>query len=65
MHEEILDRLRSIEKDLAVIKVRVREIEKRQNDFQSGVNRGLWLIGGGFIAGFVSFIIRGGLSGGG
>jgi len=60
--QDALKRLRQIEQDIAVMKVKVAETEKKQEDFQSGVNRGLWIVGGGLLAAIVSFIIQGGLS---
>ena len=32
------------------------------DNFSSGINRGLWIIGGGFISSFILWIVRGGLS---
>lgn len=63
MMDEILQKLYAIEQEIAIVKVKLTEVEKTQDEFQSGVNRGLWLIGGGFIAAIVSFIIKGGLNG--
>jgi hypothetical protein len=64
MSEEVLERLRRIESDLAVIKVQMHSVEEKQREFQTGVNRGLWLVGGGFIAAIISFIAKGGLNNG-
>ena len=31
------------------------------DNFSSGINRGLWIIGGGFISAFITWIVGGGL----
>jgi hypothetical protein len=31
------------------------------DNFSSGINRGLWIIGGGFITAFITWIVGGGL----
>jgi len=32
------------------------------DNFSSGINRGLWIIGGGFISAFITWIVGGGLN---
>jgi len=63
--EQIAERLRTLETDNALLLQQVKQLEKNLDSLSSGINRGLWIIGGGFIAAAVSWIIGGGLSNGG
>ncbi len=63
--EQIAERLRTLETDNALLLQQVKQLEKNLDSLSSGINRGLWIIGGGFIAAIVSWIIGGGLSNGG
>ena len=71
------DRMRMIEEDVARLRsdltaltiqlerltVRQEELIKHLDRYSSGINRALWIIGGGFLAGVVTWITGGGLSG--
>ena len=59
--DDVLKRLRDVEKELAVEKQRVSTLETKVDSMNSGINRGLWLLGGGFISSVVAWIIGGGL----
>lgn len=70
--EERLDKLEQLlsnqQKEITEIKIRQTELITKQtilieklDNFNSGVNRGLWLVGGGFIVAFVSWVTGGGL----
>mgnify|MGYP003653409283 CR=1 FL=1 len=63
--EQIAERLRTLETDNALLLQQVKQLEKNLDSLSNGINRGLWIIGGGFIAAIVSWIIGGGLSNGG
>lgn len=64
MSESELERLRALETQCALMHQTLGRQEKDLANLRGGINRGLWIIGGGFLAGFVSWIIRGGMSGG-
>jgi len=59
--EDILERLRSAETKLAVLE-QSQKVNRRDIDaMKSGIGRGLWIIGGGFISSVVAWIAGGGL----
>ncbi len=62
--EQIAERLRKLEVDNALLLQQVKQLEKNVGSLSGGINRGLWIIGGGFIAAIVSWIIGGGLNNG-
>lgn len=61
MSLDVEERLRHLEKDLAVTQSQLEALQKRQDNLSGGINRGLWILGGGFITAAVSWIVSGGL----
>jgi hypothetical protein len=59
--EQVAERLRNLELDNAVLHEQVKNMETKINSLSSGVSRGLWVLGGGFIASFVAWVVNGGL----
>lgn len=53
-----------IDKIVVEIKADLNYIKSNQESLNSNLSRFLWIVGGGFIAAIVSFIIKGGLNGG-
>lgn len=60
--EQVAERLRTLEKDNALLQQEVSHINRKVDTLNSGIGRGLWILGGGFIAAFVAWVIDGGLS---
>lgn len=54
--------LSAVKTELAITQTQLTQVTKNQDKYQSGVNRGLWVIGGGFISAIVAWIVQGGLS---
>lgn len=52
------------DKQIVEIKSDLHYIKISQDTLNANLSRFLWIVGGGFIAAVVGFIIRGGLSGG-
>lgn len=52
-----------IDKQLVEIKADLHYIKTSQDSLNANLSKFLWIVGGGFIAAAVSFIIKGGLSG--
>lgn len=59
---ELQQRLIEAEKELAVLRVELENTKKKQENLNSGINRGLWILGGGFIAAIVAWVTGGGLN---
>ena len=60
--KELSDKQIELRLEMAkLITVQGQLITKLDN-FSSGINRGLWIIGGGFISSFILWIAGGGLS---
>ena len=60
--KELSDKQIELRLEMAkLITVQGQLITKLDN-FSSGINRGLWIIGGGFISSFILWIVGGGLS---
>jgi len=59
--EQVAERLRNLELDNAVLHEQVKNMETKINSLSSGVSRVLWVLGGGFIASFVAWVVNGGL----
>ena len=59
--EQVAERLRNLELDNAVLHEQVKNMETKINSLSSGVSRGLLVLGGGFIASFVTWVVNGGL----
>ena len=43
---------------------RIKALEESHRNLKGGINRGLWILGGGFITAFVMWITNGGMHGG-
>jgi chromosome segregation ATPase len=52
-----------IDKQLVEIKADLHYIKTSQDSLHANLSRFLWIVGGGFIAAAVSYIVRGGISG--
>ena len=59
--DQVAERLRNIELQNALLTQEVAQLHQEIDKLSSGIGRGLWLIGGGFIAAFVAWIVNGGL----
>jgi hypothetical protein len=57
------DRLWKLETEVALLKAENDTQRRRIENLSGGISRGLWLLGGGFIAAFVSWVVAGGFSG--
>lgn len=55
------ERIRRLETQLAVLQTQQKEILGKLNNLSGGINRGLWILGGGFITAFVAWVIGGGM----
>lgn len=55
----IRDTMVEIAKTQAIIETRLANVEATVSKFSGGINRGLWLIGGGFITAFVAWVADG------
>ena len=60
--EQINERLRILELENALLAQEVKQLHSELNNLKGGIGRGLWILGGGFLASVVSWISRGGLS---
>jgi hypothetical protein len=58
---ELQNRVRLLENENIKLQAEITGLEKDLKGLQSGIGRGLWLLGGGFIAAFVSWIAKGGM----
>ena len=63
LDRDLLDRLRKIETEVALLKAENDTQRRRIENLSGGISRGLWLLGGGFIAAFVSWVVAGGFAG--
>jgi|TARA_B110000908_G_C10164336_1_gene407599 hypothetical protein len=59
---QVEERLRTIELNNALLAQEVAQLHQDIDALNSGVGRGLWIIGGGFIAAFVGWIVSGGMA---
>jgi hypothetical protein len=46
----------------AAINVKLDNLSEKLEKFNTGINRGLWIVGGGFLAALTTWITGGGLS---
>lgn len=51
----------AIEKDILEISLDLKYLKQSQDALNANLSKFLWIVGGGFVAGVVGFIIRGGL----
>ncbi len=59
--EQINERLRVLELENALLTQEVKQIHSELDSVKSGIGRGLWILGGGFLASIVGWITTGGL----
>ena len=59
--DQVTERLRLIELQNALLAQEVARLNKEITNLSSGIGRGLWLIGGGFLASLVAWVVNGGL----
>ncbi len=64
-NEAIMERLRELEQNLVRAETQLENVSKQLDNLNGGITRGLWILGGGFLAAFASWIVTGGLIGGG
>ncbi len=50
-----------VEKDVLGISLDLKYLRQSQDALNSNLSKFLWIVGGGFIAALVSFVIKGGL----
>jgi exonuclease VII small subunit len=54
----------TLEKELISLQADIHYIKHSQDSLNANLSRILWIIGGGFIASIVGYIVNGGISGG-
>ena len=59
--EQINDRLRALELENALLAQEVKQLHSEVDNLKGGIGRGLWILGGGFLASIVGWITTGGL----
>ena len=59
--DQVAERLRQIELQNALLSQEVTQLHVEVNNLSSGIGRVLWIIGGGFMASLVAWIVNGGL----
>jgi uncharacterized coiled-coil protein SlyX len=59
--KELSDRQVELRLDVAKLITIQGQLIAKLDNFSSGINRGLWIIGGGFISAFITWIVGGGL----
>ena len=57
------ERIGKLETECALMSQMLTQQQEKLDSLSGGINRGLWIIGGGFIAATVSWITKGGLTG--
>ena len=62
MSDDTQERLRELEKQLAVLTALVENQNKEITSLKGGISRGLWIIGGGFLTSLITWIATGGLA---
>jgi len=58
-----LERIRKLETQCALLQQSLDNQQEKLDNLSGGINRGLWIIGGGFIAAAVSWVVKGGMTG--
>jgi hypothetical protein len=58
--DHTLQRLRDLEKTVAVLQENNKTLGDKLNNLSGGINRGLWMLGGGFISVVVAWVMSGG-----
>ena len=59
--DEFASRLRILETENALLRQHVSQLNKKVDNLNSGIGRGLWILGGGFLAALGTWITNGGL----
>lgn len=59
--EQINERLRNIELQNALLRQELTQLHDEIDRLNGGIGRALWIVGGGFIAAVVSWVVSGGL----
>ena len=60
-NEQINERLRALELENALLAQEVKQLHSEVDNLKGGIGRGLWILGGGFLASIVGWITTGGL----
>ena len=60
--DDLEKRVIALEKELALEKQAVAALKEQITNLSSGIGRGLWILGGGFMTSFVAWIAGGGLA---
>lgn len=61
---ELLEKeIAELKTELAILNIKQQQLIQKLDGFTSGVNRGLWILGGGFLTAVVVWVTGGGLSG--
>lgn len=60
--DDLANRLRLLEVENALLRQQVQQLVDKVDNLNSGIGRGLWILGGGFIMAFATWLIGGGLS---
>ena len=60
--EAIRDEVVLLDKRLALLEQKVDQVDKNVTKINDSLSRILWIIGGGFIAAAVGWVIRGGVT---
>ena len=58
--DELASRLRLLEVENALLRQQVTQLTGKVDNLSSGIGRGLWILGGGFIMAFGTWIMNGG-----
>lgn len=61
--EAIRDEVIQMDKRLALLEQKVDQIDENVKSINNNLSKILWIIGGGFIASIVTWIVKGGLGG--
>lgn len=61
--EAIRDEVIKLDKRLSLLEQKVDQIDKNVTQINDSLSKILWIIGGGFIASAVAWVVRGGFSG--
>ena len=59
--DELGARLRALEMENALLRQQVQQLVAKVDNLNSGIGRGLWILGGGFIMSFGTWLLGGGL----
>lgn len=57
----IVSEIAQLKMDLALERQKVESLQKKVDNLSTGIGRGLWILGGGFISAFVLWVTNGGM----